>query len=132
MIAFFTTTLTNCTDTTIWIDPYQTAVTGDNCQCRCPNCGSVHRFHEVCTIRVSPEPRRRDRPFLTPEQVWRLKNLSYRLSREAIDEARVVLKGARDDLRTHVPLQDRHRPYVRSSFKKRVCGGSSRYRVMVN
>jgi hypothetical protein len=112
---------------------YPNAITGDCCTC--PRCGCIHPQgqhapQDEIILRASPRPK--DRPFLTPEQVWRLRNLSYRLSRDAIVEARVVQKRARDDLRTHVTLQARQRPYVRALFKKRVCGGSSRYRVMVN
>lgn len=118
------------TGTTIWVDPYQTAVTGSNLNGPCPNCGKVHRPFPQEEVYVQPSRPLR-KPFLTPEQIHRFRNLSWKLSKEAIVEARGYLKSARDDVRTHVPLQDRHRPYVRPPFKKRVCGGSSRYRVMV-
>ncbi len=88
-------------------------------------------YAETITIQ-SKRLKVQDKPFLTPEQVWRLRDLPYRLSRKAIEEARVVLKGAQDDLRTHTPSKDRRRPYVRPSFKKRVCSGSNRHRVLVN
>jgi len=122
-----------CTDSTTSNYFYQNTATGMDL-CVCPRCGCIHPQGQWAsdTIILPAPPHPRDRPFLTPEQIWRLKNLSYRLSRDAIVEARMVQKGARDDLRAHVSLQARHRPYVRPPFKSRVCGGSNRYRVLVS
>lgn len=54
------------------------------------------------------------------------------LSRQAAWEAQVALRSAPDDPGVRVPLLARKRPYVRQRAKKRVCAGSSRYRVLVN
>jgi hypothetical protein len=61
-----------------------------------------------------------------------LKQLHREASWEAVRKAREALRAVRDDPGHRVPLQDRHHPYVRPLSKKRVCGGSSRYRVRVN
>jgi hypothetical protein len=54
------------------------------------------------------------------------------ISRTALRRAQMALQRALDDPGGQVPLQDRKRPYVRPRSKKRVCAGSSRYRVLVN
>lgn len=53
-------------------------------------------------------------------------------SRLAVCQGRMALRGALDDPTTRVPIMARKLPYVRPTFKKRVCAGSSRYRVLVN
>lgn len=54
------------------------------------------------------------------------------VSRASLVRARLALQRALDDPRPEIPLADRKRPYHRPRAKKRVCAGSSRYRVLVN
>lgn len=61
-----------------------------------------------------------------------LKQRHRELSWRHIREAQVARRKAVDGPRPRVPLQSRQHPYVRPVTKKRVCAGSSRYRVRVN
>lgn len=54
------------------------------------------------------------------------------VSRASLTRARLALQRALDDPHPAIPLADRKRPYHRPRTKKRVCAGSSRYRVLVN
>jgi hypothetical protein len=54
------------------------------------------------------------------------------LSRQAAWEAQLALRRATDDPHPRIPRHARKAPYVRPRAKKRVCAGSSRYRVLVN
>jgi hypothetical protein len=54
------------------------------------------------------------------------------LSRQAILAAQEALRGLRDDPSPRVSLQARRGLSGRQSVRKRVCAGSSRYRVLVN
>jgi hypothetical protein len=52
-------------------------------------------------------------------------------SEEALSSARIGLRSLRDDPGTRIPVPERHGFRRRPQFAKRVCGGSSRYRVLV-
>ena len=61
-----------------------------------------------------------------------LKEWHRALSRQHIKAARIALRGVPDDPGSRIPLQARRTPYIRPRAKKRVCAGSSRYRVLIN
>jgi hypothetical protein len=100
---------------------YSTGTTTIDLFGRCPNCVEYHTYASN-SVYVEPEPDLR----LTIRQQKR------ELSHRAITRARIALQRALDDPGVQVPLQDRKRPYARPRAKKRVCAGSSRYRVLVN
>jgi hypothetical protein len=102
---------------------YSTGTATITLEGRCPNCGEYH-FHGSNSIYVEPEPE--------PDLRATIRQLKRDLSHRAITRARIALQRALDDPGVQVPIQDRKRPYVRPRAKKRVCSGSSRYRVMVN
>jgi hypothetical protein len=54
------------------------------------------------------------------------------VSHHAILAAQKALRSAPDDPSPRIPLAARRAPHVRQRSKRRVCGGSSRYRVRVN
>jgi hypothetical protein len=117
-------------------DPYyhfnygysDTTITGTN-QCQCPNCGCTHNY-------APPNSRTYYFPPQEPEPAEdikeALKQWHKALSRQAAWEASVALRGEGKERRGPVSLQAQKAPYVRPTSKKRVCGGSSRYRVRVN
>jgi hypothetical protein len=96
--------------------------------CRCPNCG---RWHEPCSqtlyIPAQPQEEFEDEDIREALRQWH-----KALSRQAAWEASVALRGEDRERKGKVPLQSQQRPYVRPMSKKRVCAGSSRYRVRVN
>lgn len=69
---------------------------------------------------------------LEPEPLIDLKAWKKALSRQAIWEAQVALRRCQDDPSPRVPLQARRGLSGRQAVRKRVCSGSSRYRVLVN
>jgi len=74
-------------------------------------------------------------PIDLPDEAWEgdsLRQQHYERSRQDVCEARMALRRVRDDPGGRVPLQARKAPYTRPRSKKRVCAGSSRYRVLVN
>ncbi len=125
MIALMPPAATTSTGQAIWTlycypatGTYATSLTG-----RCPNCGEVHYYVDTDTnITISHE---------LPPKV-RARQLKWEASKRAVTRARLALQQALDDPRPEIPLPERKRPYVRPRAKKRVCAGSSRYRVMVN
>lgn len=129
--------LSSCTGgATIGLYYYPQALTGASEYCRCPRCGCFHSrgqwAPEPPIVIRTPPSKPRNVQLLTEEQLWELRNRAWKLSKEAIVEAHDTLKTVRETQLDRVPLQDRQRPYVRPVSKKRVCGGSSRYRVLVN
>ncbi len=88
---------------------------------RCPNCGDFHYYADT-NLYIAPAP--------NPREVARQRKRD--LSKRALTRARLALQRALDDPRPEIPLPDRKRPYARPRSKKRVCAGSSRYRVMVH
>lgn len=109
-------------------NPYYTTstITGDNI-CRCSICGQWHGRPDttqvICIPLQPPEPEEDDREWL---RQWH-----RAVSRQAAWEAQIALRSAGDDPRGKVPLQAQKVAYVRPRAKKRVCAGSSRYRVLV-
>jgi len=103
--------------------------TGGNV-CHCPNCGYWHAQQPVTqTFYIPAQPREPEPP---EDLKAALKAWHKALSRQAAWEASVALRGDGKERRGPVSLQAQQRPYVRPTSKKRVCGGSSRYRVRVN
>lgn len=97
---------------------------------RCPNCGRWHETSTIIYANYPPAPPPDPEPVRSVKEA--LKEWHRALSRHAAWEAMVALRSAPDDPGHRVPLPARQRPYVRQRAKKRVCAGSSRYRVLVN
>jgi len=105
-----------------------TTITGTN-RCQCPNCGCTHNYSPLTQVYYLP-PQEPD-PIVEDVKAA-LKAWHKALSRQAAWEASVALRGEGKERRGKIPLQAQQRPYVRPRAKKRVCAGSSRYRVLVN
>lgn len=118
-------------------DPFavteSTSITG--IRCRCPNCGYTHGSNETSVTLYIPAHGHASSAvleLLDEPPLLSLKELHRLRSKQDVQEAQRAIRSGQRQPRAPVSLQSQKRPHVRPVSKKRVCAGSSRYRVLVN